>query len=34
MNVGDEITITQIILDLTKYTLLTLRYNSLILYLQ
>jgi hypothetical protein len=33
-NVGDETTTTQMILDLTKYTLLTLRYNSLMLYLQ
>jgi hypothetical protein len=31
MNVGDETTTTQMIIDLTKYTLLTLRYNSLML---
>jgi hypothetical protein len=31
MNVDDETTTTQMILDLTKYTLLTLRYNSLML---
>jgi hypothetical protein len=31
MNVGDETTTTQMILDLTKYTLLTLRYNSVVL---
>jgi hypothetical protein len=34
MNVGDETTTTEMILVLMKYTLLTLRYNLLMLYLQ